>query len=109
MTRLLNVSRELITIINDLRYRIAGVNFDEGNLIDFDQLWASTALGFGGIGGSALTTARTYVFIPEAYDVAYVYFGDRFAYAVDPENELFLKDLNNKCLASVEESVRYEA
>ena len=33
-------------------------------IYDFDQTWASTALGFGGVGGSALTTARIYVLVP---------------------------------------------
>ena len=46
----------------------------------FPQVWGSTALGFGGIGGQALTTAQTYVIL--AQGSIYVYFGSRFAYEI---------------------------
>lgn len=44
----------------------------------FPQMWGSTALGFGGIGGAAMTTAQTYVVF--TYESVFVYFGSRFAY-----------------------------
>ena len=77
--KLLKMARELITITEYLRDKY-GIYYAEGNLFDFDELWGSTALGFGGVGGSAMTWARTYVFIPEGIEEAYVFFGDRFAY-----------------------------
>lgn len=82
------------------------VNYDEGELYDFDQTWGSTALGFGGVGGSAMTTERTYVFIPYHVDMAYVFFGSRFAYRCRINDE-FRKDLNNHNMASVMESGKY--
>lgn len=101
--RLLKMVRELITITEYLRDKY-GIYYAEGDLYDFDQTWASTALGFGGIGGSALTRARTYVFI---YDgIAYVFFGDQFAYSTTM-NERFWEDIKNRNMASVMESGRY--
>lgn len=110
------IARELINMSEDLRSRHpAGTNFDNGELYDFDQVWASTALGFGGIGGSAMTIARTYVFIP-ALDPfsdykqdgkAFVYFGGRFAYECDT-NDRFWEDVATHRMASVQESGRYK-
>lgn len=103
-------ARQLLAIANDLRKkRPAGAyDFDSGELYDFDQTWASTALGFGGIGGSAMTTERTYVFIPK-YDKehAYVYFGECFAYKC-PVCDSLCEDIKNKRMASVMESGRYK-
>ncbi len=113
MAELLKISRQLISIANDLRYKLHTVNFDSGELYDFDQTWASTALGFDGFGGSAITTERTYVFIPDYYSCpdkyvnqALVYFGGQFAYVVPVCDRLFT-DIKNHEVASVSESVRY--
>lgn len=85
-----------------------GDDYDEGVLYDFDQTWGSTALGFDGIGGSAMTTKRTYVFIPESRNVAYVFFGSEFAYTANM-NDAFLKDLAQHDMAAVRESEKYKA
>ena len=106
MNSLLKIAGELIDISRDLVWRVGTTKFDTGELYDFDQTWDSTALGFGGVGGSALTTARTYVFIPDDDDRAYVYFGGRFAYKT-PINERFKLDLRTGSMASVAESGRY--
>lgn len=106
------MARQLLEIAQDLRKRSpVGSDFDSGELIDFDQTWASTALGFGGVGGSALTTARTYVFIPYSEyrrrgDKAFVYFDGKYAYSC-PINHRFEEDLKNHNMASVMESSRY--
>jgi hypothetical protein len=59
----------------------------------FPQTWGSTALGFGGIGGQAITSA--YVCIIESNLVGgyAVYFGGRLAYVIDRPNEKFIEDL----------------
>lgn len=49
------------------------------------QSWGSTALGFGGMGGSAITQALTVVVIT---DQAHVYFGGRHAYDCRPNAKL---------------------
>ncbi len=51
----------------------------------FPQTWSSTALGFGGIGGAAMTTAYTCIIEGPAGDVA-VYWAGRFAYLVSVRN-----------------------
>ena len=105
MADLLKVSKELITITEYLRDEY-GIYYADGNLYDFDQLWGSTALGFEGIGGSMMTWARTYVFIPKRIDKAYVFFGDKFAY-VTPMNDRFWEDVKNQNMASVAKMGRY--
>lgn len=45
------------------------------------QVWSSTALGFGGVGGQMMTSAQTFVVLTDA--LAYVYFGGRFAYSTN--------------------------
>ena len=49
----------------------------------FPQMWGSTALGFGGIGGAAMTQAQTTIVLPDDRSVAHVYFNARFAYTID--------------------------
>lgn len=105
--RILKISRELIEIAEYLQSK--GVPTD-GNLYDFNQLWGSTALGFGGMGGQMMTTARTYVFIPRNIEQAYVFFGGTFAYATkygSKLNDRFWEDVKNCQMASVAESGRY--
>lgn len=58
----------------------------------FTQVWGSTSLGFGGIGGQAMTTAYTVVVHGSMGD-ACVYFNGRFAYRIDRPNDLFRTDV----------------
>ena len=60
----------------------------------FPQTWSSTALGFGGIGGQAFTSA--YVCIIESSLVGgyAVYFGSRLAYVINRPNEKFIEDIS---------------
>ena len=67
--KLTEMAREILSIEADLPYRLDYSNKSHPTVNDFElhtfeQTWGSTALGFGGIGGQAMTTARTYVFIP---------------------------------------------
>lgn len=72
----------------------------------FAQSWASTALGFPGCGGSAITTTYTSVFRDLMKGIAVVYFGDRLAYIIEnvEDDSKFLEDLGRRCLASVTEA-----
>lgn len=75
------------------------------NIWCFSQLWSSTALGFGGWGGSSLTTAITTVTEVTKQDGAkhyFVFFDDGFAYYVDTPNEAFWEDLKNSDMADVD-------
>jgi hypothetical protein len=60
----------------------------------FPQVWSSTALGFGGIGGAAITEAYTTVVVLN--DVACVYFDGRLAYRIDDFNDTFIEHLKNQ-------------
>jgi hypothetical protein len=60
----------------------------------FPQTWGSTALGFGGVGGCAMTSAYTTVVI--CGNQAAVYFGARLAYKVTNPTPKFFDDLAHR-------------
>jgi hypothetical protein len=65
-------------------------------------------LGFGGIGGAAITTANVTVVTGPAGHRA-VYFGSRLAYVISNPNDAFLRDLRGNAMADVAEAKgRYE-
>ncbi|MBA9846839.1 hypothetical protein DEE89_12070 [Ralstonia pickettii] len=81
----------------------------------FVQTWSSTALGFGGLGGQAMTPAYTVVVSGPSGHWA-VYWAGRFAYLIDPhkqtdkQREAFLDDLQRRFTAERREaSDRYGA
>lgn len=70
----------------------------------FAQTWGSTALGFGGLGGQAITDAYTTV-LKSCLGMGYsVYFGGRFAYHINQPNDQFFKDIAGRCMSSVKTS-----
>ena len=72
----------------------------------FVQTWGSTALGFGGIGGQAITSA--YVIVLECMGEFCVYFGGRFAYKVSKPTDEFYKDVVGRRMADVNSARRRE-
>lgn len=106
--KVLSTAMELLAIQDNIlrREKIYSTDYD---IIMFEQTWGSTALGFPGVGGSAMTEATTYVLIPKKEaDCAHVYFGSQFAYKVNGLTQKFMDDLNNHFMASVmEASSRY--
>ena len=77
----------------------------------FPQTWGSTALGFGGIGGSAMTTAYTVVLHSNYYHEFLVYFGGTFAYKVNGRSKNFEKfrdDINQQNLSDQRSSGKYQ-
>lgn len=72
----------------------------------FPQTWGSTALGFGGIGGQAITSAYTVVVFGPMGD-AVVYFAGRKAYHVARLNDKFASDCANANMAEVGSHSRY--
>jgi hypothetical protein len=79
---------------------------DEVEVVMFPQTWGSTALGYGGIGGAAMTPAYTVVVSYENHMC--VYFGcGRLAYKLDyaemsPEGrDNFRKDLHGHTLKDI--------
>ena len=59
----------------------------------FPQTWSSTALGFGGIGGQAFTSAYVCVIESNLVGGYAVYFGGRLAYVIERPNEKFMEDI----------------
>lgn len=81
----------------------------------FPQMWGSTALGFGGMGGAAMTPAYTVVVLGVG-DTLAVYWAGRLAYtlamnAITPEQKAnFTEDLARNYTTSIKEAeTRYGA
>ena len=80
----------------------------ECNVYSFPQMWGSTATGFGGMGGCAMTNAQTTVVTGPNQD-AVVYFGQHFAYHIILPNQKFHDDMSHKQMNSVKLSKQYES
>ena len=110
--KLTNMAREILSIEADLPYRFNYKESERPTVDDFEvhifeQVWGSTALGFGDMGGQAITAARTYVFVPVTCNQkCFVYFAGKFAYAVD-YSEKFMEDVYNENMESVAKSDKY--
>lgn len=73
----------------------------------FVQTWSSTALGFGGWGGSSMTSAITTIVYrddKEHIPIYYVFFGGSFAYAIKCPNQKFFEDMEREDMAEVSEA-----
>jgi len=87
-----------------------GVNIHEQiyGYKSFVQTWASTALGFGGWGGSSMTSAITTIVyrdeIKEHIPIFYVFFGGSFAYAIKNPNQKFFEDMGREDMVGVSEA-----
>lgn len=68
------------------------------------QTWGNTTLGFGGLGGQAVTGAYTDVVISQISGAAVVYHGGRLAYIVREPGEVFYEDLDRHCLVGKSDS-----
>lgn len=81
--------------------------YPEFEMTMFLQTWGSTALGFGGIGGQAMTSAYTTV-VRETYsDWCGVFFGDILAYTVENPNQTFYEDVCKFQMKPVNEKYAY--
>ena len=110
--KLTQMAREILSIEADLPYRLdynedPRPTVDDFELYTFEQIWGSTALGFGGIGGAAMTSARTYVLVPiYGKQKCFVYFAGRFAYKAN-YSEIFMEDVLKGSMESVARSGKY--
>ena len=109
--QLVSMAREILAIEADLPYRLdyseERPTIDDFELYTFNQTWSSTALGFDGIGGQAITQARTYVFVPMTCNQkCFVYFAGRFAYKAD-WCETLKEDIRNQKMAPVYQAGKY--
>lgn len=110
--KLTKMAKELLIIESDLPNRFdyslkPYATIDDFEIYIFEQVWGSTALGLGGVGGQAMTAANTYVFIPiSTNEKCFVYFGSRFAYAV-PYSRVFWEDVAKQNMEPVYHSGKY--
>lgn len=84
---------------------------DFGVYAMFPQTWGSTALGHGGMGGAAMTTAYTVVLECQDTGEFLVYFGGKYCYTVNRRSaniSTFVEDCKNHCLASNRQSGKYQ-
>lgn len=82
--------------------------YDLRDVVVFQQTWGSTALGFGGIGGAAMTSANVVVVTGPGGHRS-VYFGGRLAYLIRRPNRQFFEDVSKHSMADVAgASKRYE-
>jgi hypothetical protein len=84
---------------------------DFGVYAMFAQTWGSTALGHGGMGGAAMTTAYTIVLECYATQEFLVYFGGEMCYKIDRRSanlDAFVEDCKNHCLESKRKSEKYQ-
>lgn len=73
----------------------------------FPQTWGDTSLGFGGIGGQAMTTAYTTVICEEYIGYYGVFFHERLAYIIKNPNDKFFNDLYKMKMSDVAHSGTY--
>lgn len=76
----------------------------------YPQLWGSTALGHGGMGGASMSTAYTVVLECMDTQEYLVYFGGQLCYTVSRRSanfNVFIEDCKNQCLASKHKSGVY--
>lgn len=111
-TNLRDVAMELLMIDRDFSRHL---NNPRKNAVEcftlhtFEQIWGNTSGGFQGIGGSAMTTQRTYVFVPLSIvddEECLVFFGGRFAYHA-PYNDIFKEDIANQSVAGLSDCSKY--
>lgn len=81
---------------------------DDIDVYVFPQGWGSTALGYGGMGGSAMTSSHTIVLYAQYFNIVRVYFGcKRLAYEIANPNKLFFKDLFSGGLEECSKAGKY--
>jgi hypothetical protein len=87
-------------------YRKRRPRQDELEVCVFSQTWGSTALGFGGIGGTSMTSA--YTTVVWAGRAVAVYFGGNLAYVVRHANQLLFDDMRSWSVAEKGKHYKYE-
>lgn len=93
----------------DVFYDVTRKHYEHEIEVDavFVQTWGSTALGFGGIGGSAMTDAYTIVLRSTYTNEYLVYFDGGFAYKLTKPNKQFFEDIRYKNLESIHNKHKY--
>jgi len=78
----------------DAPYAERRPRYEELEVVMFPEQWSSTALGYGGIGGAAMTPAYTVVVMCRRNQEACIYWGcDRLGLKLDLQEPKDIKDL----------------
>lgn len=93
--------RAVLSHLEDHKY------YPDVEMYMFPQIWGSTALGFGGIGGQAITSAYTTVVNDIQYNWYGVFFGEKLAYLVTEPNDAFFEDLRKGQMEPVSHRGKY--
>lgn len=81
---------------------------DDIEVYVFPQVWGSTALGYGGIGGSAMTSSSTIVLHAFYTNIVRVYFGgEKLAYEIHNPAQIFWDDLYKHNVADCHKASKY--
>lgn len=110
--KLTRLAQEILAVESDLPFRWEWQRDKETRVDDFEfhifpQTWGSTALGFGGMGGRAITEADTIVCVPvSSNQKCVVYFGGRYAYSAD-YNSAFREDLLRQHMVPCSQAGKY--
>lgn len=93
--------------INAVRAINKEYTYHDATMKMFMQTWGSTALGFRGIGGQAITNAYTTIVEDYEEGLYSVFFGNRLAYVIHNPNQLFFEDMAKESMKPVYESGKY--
>jgi len=69
-----------------------GRTWSEVDLHVVDQMWGSTSCGWGGMGGSAMTSKRNVILEHRRQEILFVYWDGQLAYILDNKNKSFRFD-----------------
>lgn len=101
-------------IVETFKFEVANKDYEfykkhgcDPHIRVFPQVWGSTALGFGGVGGQAMTSA--YTTVVEDIESGYygVFFGTRMAYIIKNPNQKFFEDMSHEQMAEVSKKGLY--
>ena len=94
-------------IISQHIYKFEPVHTQELDIYTFPQIWGSTALGFGGIGGQAMTKALTTVIYNSFDDFGMVFFNGELAYHYKNPSGAFFEDIRLMRMEPCNRSAKY--
>lgn len=77
------ITEKEIDIYSDEFYK----KWSEIDISCFSQLWGSTACGWGGLGGAAMTTNYTVAIYNKNFNIIVVYWSGKLAYCVEVTEE----------------------
>ena len=97
-------------ILDDVKGFLEDEEYYQLSVYSFPQMWGSTAIGLGDVGGQAITTVPTTVVEADTSKgyVYYVFFSSHFAYKVERPNKKLMEDIRKQRMARVSERGKYE-